>query len=263
MKKTIIALMALAGVASADITDGLQWAESFGDGYSQAATFGLNNAFHVENGVGIAGGDYANSRVYSTTTGGKFTNAFTFSMKLVDFDADAWLDALSLYTNGTTHGTNNSIQLQKNSSGELMVYTEQFTGSNVVEDASNINLGSIDSLKGKVLTLVFDATGSSNTLTAYVDGTVFTDIVTFTYADDVTASTALTGFQFGTAFGGQRTSKSVTVDDIALWNRALTAEEVATLPMVAAGSNDAIPEPATATLSLLALCGLVARRRRR
>ena len=50
MKKTIIALMALAGVASADITDGLQWAESFGDGYSQAATFGYNNAFYAENG---------------------------------------------------------------------------------------------------------------------------------------------------------------------------------------------------------------------
>ena len=263
MKKTIIALMALAGVASADITDGLQWAESFGDGYSQAATFGMINAFHVENGVGIAGGGYANSRVYTTNAGDNFTNAFTFSFKMVDFDAANWTDALSLYTNGKTSGTVNSLQLQKNSSGELMVYTEEFTGSNVVEDASNINLGSISSLKGKVLTLVFDATGDANTLTAYVDGTAFTDTVTFTYAEGVTASTALTGFQFGDAFGGGRTSNSVTVDDIALWNRALTAEEVATLPMVVAGSNDAVPEPATATLSLLALCGLAARRRRR
>lgn len=262
MKKTIIALMALAGVASADITDGLQWAESFGDGYSQAATFGLNNPFYVENGVGIASGSHG-SRVWTTNTGGKFTNAFTFSMKLVDFDAANWTDALSLYTNGTTSGTNNSLQLQKNASGELMAYTQNFTGSNVTEDASNINLGKVDSLKGKVLTLVFDATGNTNTLTAYVDGTALTDIVTFTYADGVTASTALTGFQFGTAFGGERASNSVTVDDIALWNRALTAEEVATLPMVAAGSNDVIPEPATATLSLLALAGLAVRRRRR
>lgn len=263
MKKTIIALMALAGVASADITDGLQWAESFGDGYSLTSTFNYNNAFHVENGVGIAGGDYAGSRVWTTSTGGKFTNAFTFSMKLVDFDAANWTDALALYTNGTTFGTNNSLQLQKNASGELMAYTENFTGSNVTEDASNINLGKVDSLKGKVLTLVFDATGATNTLTAYVDGTALTDIVTFTYAEGATASTALTGFQFGTAFGSQRTSNSVTVDDIAVWNRALTAEEVATLPLKAAGSDDAVPEPATATLSLLALAGLAARRRRR
>ena len=263
MKKTIIALMALAGVASADITDGLQWAESFGDGYSLTSTFNKNNAFHVENGVGIAGGNYTDSRVWTTNTGGKFTNAFTFSMKLVDFDASDWQDALSLYTNGTVSGTNNSIQLQKNGNGELMVYTDKFTGSNVAGDDSNINLGSIDSLKGQVLTLVFDATGSSNTLTAYVGGTAITDTVTFTYAEGATASTALTGFQFGAAFGNNRVSKSVTVDDIAVWNRALTAEEVATLPLKAAGSDDAVPEPATTTLSLLALCGLAARRRRR
>ena len=112
MKKTIIALMALAGVASADITDGLQWAESFGDGYSQAATFGLTNSFYVENGVGVAGGDHTDSRVWTTNTGGKFTNAFTFSMKLVDFDAAAWSNALSLYTNGTTYGDSNSLFLQ-------------------------------------------------------------------------------------------------------------------------------------------------------
>ena len=263
MKKTIIALTALAGVASADITDGLQWAESFGDGYSQAATFGMNNAFHVENGVGIAGGSYTDSRIWTTNTGGKFTNAFTFSFKMVDFDANNWTDAISIYTNGTTHGTNNSLQLQKNASGELMLYTENFTGSNVAGDDANINLGSISSLKGKVLTLVFDATGSSNTLTAYVGGTALTDTVTFTYAEGVTASTALTGFQFGAAFGGSRASNSVTVDDIAFWNRALTAEEVAVLPLVVAGSDDVVPEPATATLSLLALAGLAARRRRK
>jgi MYXO-CTERM domain-containing protein len=255
--------MALAGVASADITDGLQWAESFGDGYSQAATFGLTNSFYVENGVGVAGGDHTDSRVWTTNTGGKFTNAFTFSFKMVDLDAAAWADAVSIYTNGTTSGTNNSLQLQKDASGNLMMYTENFTSSNVAGDDSNINLGSVDSLKGKVLTLVLDATGSSNTLTAYVGGTALTDTVTFTYADGVTASTALTGFQFGAAFGDQRASTSVTVDDIAVWNRALTAEEVATLPLVVAGSDDVVPEPATATLSLLALAGLAARRRRR
>ncbi len=257
MKKTIITLLALAGVASADITDGLQWAESFGDGYSQAATFGYKNAFHVSSGVGIAGGEYTDSRVWTTNTNGKFSNAFTFSFKLVDFDANNWTDALSLYSNGTTSGTNNSIQLQKNNSGDLYVYTDKFTGSNVADDDSNIKLGSVDSLKGQVLTLVFDATGETNTLTAYVGGVALTETVTFTYADDVTASTALTGFQFGAAFGGDRVSNSVTVDDIAVWNRALTAAEVATLPL------QYIPEPATATLSLLALAGLAARRRRR
>ncbi len=256
MKKTIIALLSLGGLASAAITDGLQWAESFGDGFNQAATFGMTNAFYVENGVGVAGGGHADSRVWTTNTGGKFTNAFTFSLKLVDFDANNWQDALALYTNGTTSGTNNSLQLQKNASGEMMVYTEKFTGSNVADDASNINLGKVDDLEGKQITLTF----SGNTLTAYVDGVANGDTVTFTYADGVTPSTALTGFQFGAAFGGSRVSTSVTVDNIAVWNRALSAAEVASLPLTVAPP---VPEPATATLSLLALAGLAARRRRK
>lgn len=264
MKKTLIALMALPCVAVADIKDGVQWAESFGDGYSQDATFGLKNAFHTENGVGVAGGDYKDSRVWTTNTGGKFSDAFTFSFKLVDLDANNWTDALSLYTNGATSGTNYSIQLQKSNSGNLMVYTENFSGSNVGGDASNINLGNLDSLKGKTLTLVFDATGATNTLTAYVNGVANTDTVTFTYAEGATPSTALTGFQFGAAFGGDRVSNSVTVDDIVLWNRALTAEEVASLPITTTvPPTETVPEPATATLSLLALAGLAARRRRR
>lgn len=270
MKKTIIALLSLGGLASAAITDGLQWAESFGDGYSKAATFNMNNAFHVADGVGVAGGTYADSRVWTTNTKtpavigngteenpefpakALFTNAFTFSLKLVDFNANNWTDALSLYTNGTTSGTNNSLQLQKNASGEMMIYTEKFTGSNVADDASNINLGKVDNLEGKQITLTF----SGNTLTAYVDGVANSDTVTFTYDDGVTPSTALTGFQFGAAFGGGRVSNSVTVDNIAVWNRALSAAEVASLPLT-------VPEPTTATLSLLALAGLAARRRRK
>ncbi len=250
MKKTFVTLLALSAVASAAITDGLQWAESFGDGYDKASTFTLNNSFYAENGVGVAGGGHADSRVWTTNlSGGNFTNAFTFSFQLVDFDSANWNDALALYTNGTTYGFGNSLQFQKDSSGNLMIYTENFTGSNVGGDASNINLGSIDSLKGAQLTITL----AGNTLTAYVNGTALTDTVTFTYAEGVTPSTALTGFQFGAAFGNQRVSNSVTVDNIGVWNRALSAEEVASLP---------IPEPTTAALSLLALAGLAARRRR-
>ena len=210
--------------------ESIQWAESFGDGYSQAATFIYSNNFYVENGVGVAGGDYANSRVWTTNTGGKFTNAFTFSFELVDFNAANWTDALSLYTNGTTDGTDHSVQLQKSDNGDLMVYTDKFTGSNVTGDDSNINLGSIDALKGKVITLSFDAT--TKTLTAYVDGVANTDTVTFTYAEGVTPSTALTGFQFGAAFGNNRVSNSVTVDNIVVSNTALASTAILGLSQV-------------------------------
>lgn len=251
MKKTLITFLALTGVASAAITDGLVWAEAFGDGLTKAPAITLNNAFHVENNVGIAGNSYADSRIWTTNlSGGNFTDAFTFSFRLIDFEADNWTNALSFYTNGVTYGDNaNVMQLQKSAAGNLMVYTSSFTGSNVSGDASNINLGSVDSLKGKVLTLTY----ADDVVTAYVDGVALSDTITFTYAEGVTPSKALTGFQFGAAFGNLRTSTSVTVDDIGLWNRSLSAVEITSL----------VPEPATATLSLLALCGLAARRRRK
>ena len=258
MKKTLFALFALGSVASAALTDGLQWAQSFGDGFDQEATFTINNAFHVENGVGVAGGEYDDSRIWTTNlSGGNFIYEFTFSFKLVDFDAANWTNALAMYTHGEKSGTNHSLQLQKNANSQLMIYTENFTGSNVADDASNINLGKIDDLKGKQITLTLSATktetGTTPSLTAYVDGIALADTITFTYAEGATPSTALTGFQFGAAFGGSRVSNSVTVDNIGVWNRALSAEEVASLP---------IPEPTTAALSLLALAGLAARRRR-
>ena len=252
MKKTVITLLALSTVASAAITDGLQWAESFGDGYDQEATFSFNSAeFGVEDGVGSACGYSADRRKVWTTdlSGGDFVDEFTFSFKLIDLDARAWSDALSIYTNGTTSGTNNSIQLQADDAENLWVYTINFANSNVSDGDSDIYLGSIESLLGQQITLTF----ANNVLTAYVGDTALAETVTFTYAEDVTPSTALTGFQFAAAFGGERGYATVTLDDIGVWNRALSAEEVASLP---------IPEPTTATLSLLALAGLAARRRR-
>lgn len=74
-----------------------------------------------------------------------------------------------------------------------------------------------------------------------------------------TGSVSATNFATETAnllsfglYGDSSPSASMNIDNILVYNKALTSKEVAQL----------IPEPATATLSLLALAGLAARRRR-
>ena len=250
MKKTLITLLALSSIAMADLTDGLQWAESFGDGFDKAPTITLNGKFIESKGVGSATSE--GGRVSATDlSGGNFTDSFTFSFELVDLDANKWTNAFTMYTHGSDEG-DNVLQIQMSNTGNLMVYTGGFTGSNVIDDASNFSLGKVDDLKGKQITLTMGTVGDNTVLTGYVDGVAISDTVTFTYAEGVTPSKAITGFKFGSQIGDGRGSNSVTVDNIYLWNRALSATEVAM-----------IPEPTTATLSLLALAGLAARRRRK
>lgn len=64
--------------------------------------------------------------------------------------------------------------------------------------------------------------------------------------------------QLGKRYGnGRDVDGTVTFENVVVWNRALDAVEVQSLVV------RAVPEPATATLSLLALAGLAARRRRK
>lgn len=58
---------------------------------------------------------------------------------------------------------------------------------------------------------------------------------------------------------GQPSDAYGTVDNVTTWDGEVSAENVQNPPPAA----PAVPEPATATLSLLALCGLAARRRRK
>lgn len=91
-------------------------------------------------------------------------------------------------------------------------------------------------------------TRSSNKLTLYVNG-----VSQGTLEGN---NTSITSMQLGKKYPGGTDVVGIeaTIDNLTIWNRALSAEEVA---------GFVVPEPTTATLSLLALVGLAACRRRK
>ena len=75
-----------------------------------------------------------------------------------------------------------------------------------------------------------------------------------------TIDPSASGITFTTGEGvGQPSDAYGTVDNVTTWDGEVSAENVQNPPPAA----PAVPEPATATLSLMALCGLAARRRRK
>lgn len=75
-----------------------------------------------------------------------------------------------------------------------------------------------------------------------------------------TIDPSVSGITFTTGEGvGQPSDAYGTVDNVTTWDGEVSAENIQNPPP----ATPAVPEPATATLSLLALCGVAARRRRK
>ena len=99
------------------------------------------------------------------------------------------------------------------------------------------------------------------TMVSNADDKTFTIYKNGTQIDQWTnwnTDTGLIALQLGGRYGGGGYSltgnETVEFDNVTIWDKALTAAEVGSI---------IIPEPTTATLSLLALAGLAARRRRK
>lgn len=263
MKKTIVALMALVGVASAasvgynSMTDeqksGVQLAWDFSGGSASPVVGSVNETFTLSadgSAAHLTSSDgthpWSNSLTDSFSSGD-----FTLSLDVNSFTANNWQALVSLYSVGGS-GDSKCLQIGVNTQGQLAIFNEVggATGYASIDTEGNILTGLVSGFSGaSTLTLVSDMT-NSKTLSVYVDGKLVGSHSNWSASTDQ----ALMGIQVGSAFGGGRIFPEAEISNITLWNKALSFSEVKAL---------IVPEPTTATLSLLALAGLAARRRRK
>ncbi len=260
MKKTLITFLALAGMAGADITDG-QLSYKGWDSKTDNAYGGTIVSSGGADGKGYLDGITTDSGISLYTNDGysAASNNFTLAFKVRN------------WTNVTT-GKSSLVSIAPYDTNGNWLQTSLRTDENGA--ITLVNTTSSEETKTTVLTLSTDAVnitnlqgnewvsiilmGNEQGLTLNVNGVSGT--VNYTLAETNTVDFQLAAVKYR---GG--TTSFAEFDDLAFWNRALNEEEVAFLAAgnLANGNTKLVPEPTTATLSLLALAGLAARRRRK
>ncbi len=188
----------------------------------------------------------AGKHPYTTAAGLKAADGFT-----VSFDINnAQNGTLLSMSNGAMSQAWRSISITLNNN----VISAQFLGAPLTAVSETLSAEQLTS-EWTTLTLVGSVSptaASTLILDFYVNG-LHKGTSTTASATNITGNNAINNMQFG-YFGTAANSAPTNYDNILIYNRALTASEVKALT---------VPEPTTASLSLLALAGLAARRRRK
>ncbi len=242
MKKTIITVMALClGVAACgaeseytltSTTTGSVTSNSSRYGFT--FDFGASGAYSLSEGTTAIGTNDSLASI-KITLGSGVTEATAESVKLAVYSISPknWN---SIYDFTSYEGMS-----------ATGVYTAESSGNTVTFDLSGIDLQPSDGL------YAFMIVGSSTT-----DAVLTTGVTETTSLADVyfaSSSKSSLKFAFASSTGAWNNVKA-TNTDVKKWNTKVT-------PVATYTFSEVVPEPATATLSLLALAGLAARRRRK
>lgn len=248
MKKTTIALFALTGVASAtDLTLADALYNSSADitgisGISGSYAYTLN--FDIEAIKGILGKNSGEGVVRPMLVVADNTYDMGLAMALNNTGfVGTYNYNSSAMTNLTMEGVSDEHRQPMTGSGSTPA-TNAFANN----DANSLN-GKFDKLTGLALTFSHTNAASSSLF------------VTLTFSDNTKSELygTNTGFMWSTGSGSVNNLyiNEDYVDTVYLFNQAIDSETAFKL------NAAAIPEPTTAALSLLALAGLAARRRRK
>ncbi len=235
MKKTIIALMAMAGAAfGADYTTETAWTLNFGNEYTDGFMWNAKEGYSYGTPwdiVAVEGGSQTNGNKRVHMAGGKFGSwdeDFQFTINL---------------TLGETISASNAwpIFAEIAGSGTALRFGPYTAMNNTVAIDGNLT-----------------KTDGANNLVSVAPGGTYT--VTLTkIGKDVTV--AVDGKETGHGVLADTVSGNIT--DIMLGGNQYNQYRINEVVHSASYSVLTVPEPTTATLSLLALAGLAARRRRR
>ena len=275
MKKTIIALMAFAGVSFAQDDITLRYLLDF-EGPGGSANAALNpgstaftaHQFINYSDAGLAmDGSYAGKttrKEWSITssaglndgsTSGVLNTTDGFTIMFNGYaDSETWKSFLSFTVSSTVGETTTSTPYKfemKAEPSELGIYTNPDAGC----------LATLNNLKRDTW-YNYDVSVSGSTYTFAAIDTNGTVVSSYTMTG---ATGNLTGIYQVSSYDAHTTA-GYMIDNVAVYDGAMdfnamcaiTREQVA-----GNGTLNVVPEPTTATLSLLALCGLAARRRRR
>ena len=239
MKKTIITLLALAGIAAAAETTQVLWSldftgtditSSYAEGVSLSGVPGTTNDGLTLNAAPVTLQQtgsiltYNDEFIYSVTL-----KVNSLNVNYPEFVGMGELNNDGSYKNGWKAG------YYKNEN----YFCLDWDGFSAVTDSTTKHSGNLTITTGETITLTLHNDGNG-TLTMYV-GDAKAGSSTVSEAE---LSREISVFSLGGRINGKTNNNS-------------------NITVYSANLSKIVPEPTTATLSLLALCGLAARRRRK
>ena len=263
MKKTLIALMALVSGTSLAEDAALLWdltytgtnyaiTDANGEAYT-TLSYANATSTTVKDGVCTTKGSgdrllLSDSNTHGLTLGGDYS--FVIQGGAVT-NPSYWTTLFGL---GNINGTPNGyaqIKISDSNSGNLGIYGE----GSIFSDISSTTQTPVGKMGTYILTMQANDDDTASKATLYYNGaTVCSATITDTAGKTAWRDKDLAYFTIGGRLRDTGSLTQMAITNVQLYNGVLSDSQIASL---------SVPEPTTATLSLLALCGLAARRRRR